>query len=157
MAKKRKRKSNLPAVRRSASLSKPKKRRRKGLSAKDVPVIGELSVRNPLIGGLIGGFAASMIADQVKDTIFGESTDPESFTSKIQPYAKALVIGGVAWIAKRQKYPEISAGLMGYAAGKAREKMVENGVFGEGVNFADPSLLSDATLLSKGGMRGRRF
>jgi hypothetical protein len=156
MAKKRaRRKSTLPARRRTGMLStrRPvKRRRRTGLSAKEIPVIGELSLRNPLIGGALGGLVASMVVNEIEDNIFGDTTDPESMAAKLAPYAKGIVLAAGAYVAKRSKQPELAAGIMGYAAGKTREKLEEYGVLNESGRFADPSLLSanfsDPSLLS---------
>lgn len=160
---KRKRKVSKPAagsIRRRKSTKRSSSRRR-GLSAANIPLIGTLSLNNPLIGGAVGGWAASLIKDEVQDTIFGKPApgdDPKSFANQIQPYAKGIVLAGVAFMARRFKYPEVSAGIMGAAAAFTRERMQHFGVLKEGssrrqlAGWAMPDTLNESALLSGASM-----
>jgi len=159
---KRKRKVNRPATgvirRRKSTKRSP---RRRGLSAANIPLIGAISLHNPLIGGAVGGWGASLLKDEIQDTIFGKvapGDDPNSFGVKMQPYAKGIVLAGVAFMARRMKYPEVSAGIMGAAAAFTRERLQHYGVLQEGrprrqlAGWAMPDTLNEASMLSGASM-----
>lgn len=161
MAKRKRKSVRKPAAgivrRRKSARRSP---RRRGLSAGNVPIIGQISLHNPLIGGTVGGWGASMLKDEIQDTIFGkvEAADADSFAAKMQPYAKGIVLAGVAFVARRMKYPEVAAGIMGAAAAFTRERMQHYGVLNEGrprrqlAGWAMPDTLNDAKMLSGASM-----
>jgi len=154
---KRKRKSNKSravtrTISRRVGTLKRSPRRRRALSAGTVPFIGEISLHNPLIGGAVGGFLASMVKEEIEDTVFGNSTDPSSWQTKIKPYAKGIVLAAGGYFARRMKQPEVAAGIIGYAAGLTRDKLQTAGVIGEGNSasfISNPNLLSGGNMLSE--------
>jgi len=142
--------------RRRGAVARKKTTRRRGLSAGSVPLVGDISLHNPLIGGAVGGWLGSMLKSEIQDTVFGtpDSTNPEDWKNKIQPYAKGIVLAGLGYLAKRYKYPEVSAGIVGYASGLTRDRLITSGILHENgggnrrlTNYVSNNLLADNEML----------
>jgi hypothetical protein len=153
MATKRKRKSvkrlSSPALlSRRSPKRKTARRKRRGLSS-NIPVIGSLSLTNPMIGAPVGAMIGMFLKNQIPDDLFKSTTDtdPKSLRNVIQPYIKAAVIAGAGVLAKKAKYPEVAGGLFAVAAVLAVQKLNVPGLSSGGsfrrTNYVNPSLLSE--------------
>lgn len=140
--------------RRSKSLSaaprrKGTRRRRRSLS-QNIPILGNIGLNNPVIGGAVGAAIGMFLKNQIPDSIMGKESAP-GLLNNLKPYMKGAILLGGALVAKHYKQPEIAAGLA--AVGTVLTLQTLN-VPGLAENFkpakyADPRLLMEPAYLSE--------
>lgn len=146
-----KKKATAPRKRSGKKTIKRIRRRRRGLSAGNIPFVGSVSLHNPIFGGAAGAAIGLALKNMIPDDLFGGKTTQGSGLDKIQPYIKGGLIIAAAMIAKANKQPEIAAGLMAVGTALTLQKLqipgLSDGV--DRVRYVNPGLLSDTALLSE--------
>jgi len=150
---------NITLGARGRKRKKSRKGRRLGAS---MPIIGELSLKNPLLGGAAGGAAARLLMGLIPDDLLNGVTTPaavpapapgaaapaaiQAGLNKAAPYIKGGILALAAFLLRKNQ-PAVAAGIMGAATELTMGKL---GMLGEGMQqtlYADPNLLSDTVLL----------
>ena len=148
------RKKTTPAKRSTRSVTTKRRSTRRRSLSQNIPVIGNLSIHNPIIGGAIGGIVANAIKNTIPDDAWGLT---KSFP-EITPYTKAIALGIGAVLLKKYKQPEMSAGVSAVATSLALSHLNIPGL-GDNMrstHYANPNLLlNDTAYLSEDIYPGR--
>lgn len=145
--------SRKPTTRRKSSgvAKRRKTTRRRGLS-QNIPVLGPLSLRNPIIGGAVGGAIGMALKNMIPDDPFGspDSDKSDGFYATIRPYIKGGLILGASIVARNMKQPEVASGLASVGTALVLQRLNVPGLSAgmTPTRYADPRLLSDTALLS---------
>lgn len=156
MATKKRRKSvkrlSSPALLSARRTSRKRKttrsrRRRRGLSA-SLPVIGNLSLHNPMIGAPVGAALGMFLKNNIPDNLLAPTSGAtDSVQSKLQPYIKGGIIALAGILAKQYKQPEVASGLFAVATVLTLQKLNVPGLASGGsfrnTRYVNPSLLQE--------------
>lgn len=148
--KKRIKSTRKTSPRRKLSAKSKAPRRRRSLS-QNIPFLGPLSLRNPIIGGAVGGAVGMALKNMIPDDLFGsQSSDEDSLYNTIKPYMKGALILGASMVARNMKQPEIASGLASVGTALVLQRLNVPGLSAgmTSTRYADPRLLSDTALLS---------